>query len=416
MRTTACVCAILVVVSVGMPSHAQTNSWISPTRGYWDDYSKWSLGITPTNTHTIYITNDVSKTVTIDDFTSGSHPETMTVSNLVLSAPIGVTNTLDLSGAGTNKPLVVLDSFSISAGGLLRLTNSALWVQGVITNVSTNAVPTVTNSMFSVDGTVVLTSNGVLAVDSGMYVGLDTNASGVVLLNGGQLLLTNLQPSAIGVNGSGQMIVSNGLFRPPPGFLFVGSSAGSSGALAVAGGNYVGSPYGRLVVGMETGAVGVVSVTRGNLTMTNALITLLGLDGSGQLRLLDGTNIFGAVEIGGNPGSQGTLTVAGGANEIQGSLFLGDCSGATGAVWMTGGQLIVTNRPTIIGHLGDGQVTVSNGTLLASDLRLASENGAAGSLTAAGGTLTVSSRVIMGLTTAAPMRLPRSRSMAAASL
>lgn len=397
MRTTACVCAILVVVTVGMPGHAQTNSWISPTRGYWDDYSKWSLGVTPTNRHTIYITNDVSKTVTIDSFTSGAHPETMTVSNLFVSAPAGATNTLDLSSAGTNKPLVVLDSFSISAGGLLRLTNSALWVQGVITNVSTNAVPTVTNSVFSVDGTVVLASNSVLTVDSGMYVGLDANASGVVLLNGGQLLLTNLQPSAVGINGSGQMIVSNGLFRSPPGFLLVGSSRGSTGELAMAGGNYVASPYARLVVGMETGAVGVVSVTGGNLTMTNALVTILGFDGSGQLKLLVGTNKLGVVEIGGNPGSQGTLTVAGGVNEIQGPLFLGDCAGATGAVWMTGGQLILTNRPTIIGHLGAGLLTVSNGTLLASDLRLASGKGSVGRLTAAGGTLAVSSSVALGL-------------------
>jgi len=60
-----------------------------------------------------------------------------------------------MSSAGTNKPLVILDTFSISTGGCLWLTNSALWVQGIITNLNTNAVLAVTNSFFSVDGSII---------------------------------------------------------------------------------------------------------------------------------------------------------------------------------------------------------------------------------------------------------------------
>ena len=130
MKTTVCVCAILALVGVGTAAsaYAQANSWISPARGYWDDYTKWSLDVAPTNSQTAYITNDVSKTVTIDDFTSFVHPESMTVSNLYLSAPTGATNTLELMNAGSVTPLFIQNSLAIFNGCVLLMTNSSLQV------------------------------------------------------------------------------------------------------------------------------------------------------------------------------------------------------------------------------------------------------------------------------------------------
>ena len=215
--------------------------------------------------------------------------------------------------------------------------------------------------MLSVDGTLWLNSNGIVAADTGIYVGLDTNANGLVLLAGGQLFATNTVASAIGVNGIGEMVVSGGQVQGPSGFMIVGSGKGSQGALTIDGGNYVSSDAGRLAVGMETGAVGVVTVTGGNMVMTNSLFTLVGGDGAGQLNLLTGTNTFGQMEVGGNPGSQGTLTVAGGVNTLQSGLCVGSSLGATGTVWMTGGQLIATNLSTCIASWGYGVATLSNG-------------------------------------------------------
>lgn len=146
----------------------------------------------------------------------------------------------------------------------------------------------------------------------------------------------------------------------------MGSGGGSQGALTLAGGNYVSSIFGRLVVGMETGAVGVVSVTGGNLIMTNSFIILVGGDGSGQLNLSDGANTFGAVEVGGDPGSQGTLTMAGGTNTLLAGLMVGASLHATGTVWLTGGQVIATNLPTWVALWGSGMLVVSNGNWLGS--------------------------------------------------
>jgi hypothetical protein len=380
------VVAILTTVAVRATCHAQTNSWISSTSGFWYDYTNWSLGIAPTNTQSVYITNDLSKTVTIDSYTSGSYPDTMSVSNLSLLAHAGATNVLELASAGTNTPLFILDTFSVSTGGLLRLTESAVWMQA-LTN-------TIASGVLNVDGTVLLNSNGLLMADSGMYVGVDTNATGLVLLNGGGLFLTN-GLSSIGVNGSGQMIISNGTVQASS-YVLVGSGSGSQGALTVAGGNYISSPYGRLLVGMETGATGTVSVTGGNLVMTNSFIALVGGDGSGQLNLFGGTNTLGPVEVGGDSGSQGTLTVAGGVNNIQGALFIGASLGATGTVWMTDGQLIATNWTTHVGVWGFGFVTVSNGNWLGGSMIVGSQPNSQGTLTVAGGSVTLLSNLELG--------------------
>jgi hypothetical protein len=357
-------CVVLAFITTGIPSvsRAQTNSWIQSGDGAWQNPANWSLSQAPTNTQSLVITNDISKTITIDATTSGSFSNTLTVTDVILSTPSGATNILDLSNAGTTTPLSVLNNFIVSSGGLLRLTGSGLLMQTNVNAAMTNSTAVLSNGVLTVDGTLLLNSNGVVVANTGIYVGQDTNANGLVLFAGGQLLLTNTPPSAIGVNGIGQMIISNGQVQAAANFSFVGSGKGSQGALTVAGGNFVASPNARLVIGMETGAVGVVSVTSGNLIMTNSLMTLVGGDGAGQLNLSGGTNVFGSVEVGGDSGAQGTLSVAGSVNILQAGLYVGASLGSTGAVWLTGGQLIATNFSTSIASWGYGVATVSNGS------------------------------------------------------
>jgi T5SS/PEP-CTERM-associated repeat protein len=219
------------------------------------------------------------------------------------------------------------------------------------------------------------------------------------------LLLTNTQVSAIGVNGYGQLIVSSGSFATPSSFLMVGSGAGSQGALTVEGGICGSSPFGGMVVGMETDSTGVVTINGGTLFMTNASLTLVGCDGTGQLSVLNGANTFGAVEVGGDPGSQGTFTVAGGVSTVQDGFFVGAGAAATGTVWLTGGTIIATNLPATIGSWGSGVMTVSNGTWAGCSMALgvhaimttsAPITISQGTLNVNGGTVTLSSKLIIG--------------------
>ncbi len=92
--------------------------------------------------------------------------------------------------------------------------------------------------MFSdVEYALQLNNNGVVATEADIRQA-QTNASGLVSIVGGQLLLTNTFPSAIGVNGYGEVDVSSGRVQTVANFLLLGSGKGSLGELLVLGGNF----------------------------------------------------------------------------------------------------------------------------------------------------------------------------------
>jgi len=134
-----------------------------------DEFRRWLFGTMrqigrwasrrPTHNR-FYITNDVFEDCHDQFFHVRSRPDTMTVSNLFLSAPVGVTNTLDMSSAGTNKPLVIFGYIQHFHWWLPVADELGVVGAGIITNLNTNAVLAVTNSFFSVDGSIILNSNG----------------------------------------------------------------------------------------------------------------------------------------------------------------------------------------------------------------------------------------------------------------
>src|SRR5207244_3883221 len=90
----------------------------------------WFLSTPPSNNQTlVQITNATSKFVTINATTTNS-PGTMTISNLLISAPAGTTNELQLTNPGTNVPLRILNLFALNAGGSLAISNGAVQMDG----------------------------------------------------------------------------------------------------------------------------------------------------------------------------------------------------------------------------------------------------------------------------------------------
>src|SRR5712675_1127611 len=76
------------------------------------------------------------------------------------------------------------------------------------------------------------------------------------------------------------------------------------------------------------------------LIATNNLQTAVGFTGLGTVTIQSGKLLVDSLTLGLNPGSAGTLTMAGGTNQITSSLFLGGVSGLTsGTVWLTDGLL-----------------------------------------------------------------------------
>jgi T5SS/PEP-CTERM-associated repeat protein len=369
---------------------AQTNSWVNAGSGAWEDSTNWSLAQAPAITHSILITNDNTKTVQINSVTSGSFSNTMTVTNVIVSAPNGATNILALSDAGTNRPLHVLNNLSITAEGLLLMTNSSLLVDGFA------------GGAFSLDGSASL--SGTNGISGDLYVGFSTNSSGSVNLVDGQTLLTNGY-TVIGFYGSVRVVLANGTLKVADilastndtlaNGVFLGLTSGSAGDLTIAGGKY--DALELLTLGDESVSTGSVWVSDGQLIIgTNDYLMTIGNNGVGQLILSNGQLAASYVIVASGPASHGTLMIAGGAGSFSRALSVGVGQGATGTVFITGGQLEVTNHNVIVGDYGVGQMTVSNGAFLARTVVVGHNNGSQGTLTISGGIILVASNLVAG--------------------
>jgi len=129
----------------------------------------------------------------------------------------------------------------------------------------------------------------------------------------------------------------------------------------------------------------------GDLSWTNIGSAMYcGYAHPGAYALSNGTASCQDVYVGYD--NAGTMTIAGGAMSILSRLLVGQLGGpvATGAVWITSGQLTMVNQPAIIGNSGVGQMTISNGTVTAATV-IVGNGSNPGTLTMAGGTMTVNS-------------------------
>jgi fibronectin-binding autotransporter adhesin len=308
-------------------TQAQVNSWTNNIGGKWETVGAWSLGTVPSiNQSSTFITNGFFtgfslKDVVIDSTTVASAPGSLIISNLVLSAPkvfgegpvhqgfnvLIISNTYNAFTGGEYGALGVQNTVTVSTGGAITIINSELGVS------ATNCICTQTNDQLAVDGSVVLESGNI-------------NLSGEF----GQIA------EAIGVNFSGTLTVAGG-------------------------GNFIDD--GGLAVGQNAGSTGTVWITGGELAVTynqyNDGDTYLGLYGTGSLVQSNGTYFSYAEFIGNNPGSQGTLTVAGGSHEIGAGLYIGSESGGAGTMWVTGGTVSDTASTTF----NFASLTQSNGVM-----------------------------------------------------
>jgi T5SS/PEP-CTERM-associated repeat protein len=283
-------------------------------------------------------------------------------------------------------------------GGQLTTTNAATQVgyNGVGLMIVSNGT-WLAKDMYVADGGADYGAQGTMIIAGGtnilsgsLRVGNSVAGNGSVLISGGQLVVTN-NTTYIGDTAAGQMTVNNGTWLAKD--VSVGNNAGSRGTLTIAGGTN--SLTGYLYLGYFAGATGTVWLTGGQLTVTN-YPTYIGGNGVGQMTVSNGTLQAYSVYVGVFGGSQGTLTIAGGTNRFSWYLVVGYNSGATGTVWLTGGQLTVTNGPTFIGNYGVGQMTVSNSTWLAKDVSVGNNAGSQGTLTIAGGTNSLAGNLQIG--------------------
>ncbi len=393
-----------------------TNSWIA-SNGKWEIGSNWLTTFAPSTIDSAdVITNVGSKTVTIDAATvlSNGLNGCLTISNLIVSAPVNNTNTLFLNNAGLATPLIVLSNLTLSANGALIITNSALVVTNGSTVVGSNGVAqlTVSNGTWlardvavaygatSSQGTLTVaggsnTFSSTLSIGSGIF-GAGSGGTGTVWITGGQLTVTNdITYLANGFQASGQMTISNGTWTALG--MQLGYYIGGQGTLTIAGGTAVIQQFG-LALGIDNqGSTGTVWMTGGQLTAS----ANVGNFGVGQMIVSNGvwqgvdTTVDAGGTINGVPAGCGTLTIAGGSVLMSDGISLSFQGSTTGTVWMTGGQLAIGSEASI-GVIGVGRMIVSNGTWQTQFVMLGSFAGAEGDLTVVGGTNIANTKLTIG--------------------
>ena len=354
------------------------DSWYSPNSGKWESSSNggqiWSL-LVPPNVYLsgALITNDVSKTVTIDATTVSNAPGSMTISNLTLTGSLGATNTLLLSTAGTNTPLHVLQAIEIGSGGVLDVEDSSLQMDFLNSKAG-----------FTIDGTLLFENGGKITLGTRGLQG------------------EGASPFVVGNVATGLLVVSSGTISA--GGATIGDSAGSQGTLVISNSATLG--LSSLSIGQVAGSTGAVWMSGGQLSTTNGEqpnAIYVGYWGCGLMAISNGTVLSGRVYVAAGAGSGGTLTVAGGGLTASSSLYLGygamgagPASTETGVLRVTGGQLTVTNGGTAIGYYGAGQLTVTGGVVRASSVTVGQYAGSQGALVVSGGAISIGSSLVIG--------------------
>lgn len=432
---------------------ATTNLWTNSVGSLWRINTNWSAAIPPGASFDFtVISNTGTKTVTIDSPTAATN---LSLRGLVVSAPAGFTNTLEL--VSLSSPLNTSRPVAINSGGVLRVFDSTLALQntfdvnaGTLTvdsglvDTSTNFIDVRVGRVSGATGTVNL--NGGTLQCNGFRLGEFANAQGVCTLNGGTLLASSvvsvgevLNSSATLTILSGQLIATNditkignvgtGLMNQSGGlshFAFFSIGDNLPGTVNISGGQCIVTPAspldltrvgnfgtaqmnisGGLVwsrcqfdVADNAGVSGTVLMTGGQLIATNDLVAI-GRYGLGEMTVTNATATFTNTSVGRHTGANGSLTVQdGGSVYCLDALSIGRFTNSNGQVLVPGGLLSLTNDSIWVGREGIGTLTVFGGTVRARGLFVGmSEDGTntpQGTVTISGGAVLLSSNVVVG--------------------
>ena len=445
-RWQLCVGMTCIFVALSNITFAQvTNSWTAGTSGKWETPGNWDQGAPNIAQSAVLISNLITKTVTIDSFTAAIYPDTLTISNLIVAAPLDVTNTLFLNNIDTNVlhivdglmvgaddppnagiglsllistnstllvggvmggPLAIHDGIMEIVGGTLSVTNSTLSVAAsdssvgrlILSNGLVQAQGVVIGGAFHADGTIEITG-GTMTLSSSLRLGIDVRSSGHLAITGDGLFVITNASTFVGYDSEcdGDITISNATMLADD--LWVGYGVRCFGALTVEDGTLTLS--GPLLVGNFTSG-GTVSLNGGLIVVTNAATSIATFQAEAStMTIEDGLFLAREILICPDGNSDGTLTINDGSVDLSSYLQVGSGTQGDARVLINGGQLIVTNDAITVGtaSINTALVAVSGGLLAAKsiDLGVGIPDDAAGTLTVNGDAcVTVSTGITLG--------------------
>jgi hypothetical protein len=339
------------------------------TVGYWRYGTNWSSS---PNAPTLasggtYVTNLSTKTVIVD---ADAPTTNLVINSLNVWAPVNATNTLLLQDLGAQPLIVSNNTLDVRMRGVIQVTNSSLIVTGNFIAFNVWA------------GTVTLDSGSIIAHEPG-------------------LMTNSTIPTRIGRTNVAELHINGGAMEV--GTLEVGQAgllnSRSHGTIHMSGGEL--RVLGELSVGNSVNCTGAVHLTGGilNVPVGNTNVARVGDDGVGVMTVSNAAVMLNNLSVGRHTNSLGRLVIhdTGRLNALD-DVSIGRFGGATGIVFMAGGELLCSNQTLWVGREALGTLTVSNGVIRADNLHVASvaTNGASGYALFAGGTTVLSSNFLIG--------------------
>ena len=343
----------------------------------------------------------------------------------------GATGGLNLVGGTTTVASnLIIGTSACTATGTVTVAGGSLFV----TNATTNAVCDVRSGTLQLDsgtltldqlvlsnacgqfanngGTFVLTGSmmidqgtatfdgGTNQIGSNIVVGASANATGIVNVVGGALVVTN---GVVGIGNNGSLFSTGGVAH-------VTVSSGLVRAASILIGDRTGGDSGFMITsnahvlvhgGLRSNGIKTTTINGGTLEVVDGppppfedpalhdriVVAYLG---DGRMIVSNGT-VRGLEMVVGLSDGGGTFEMAGGSVNLSSNLLVGMNSTATGMVTITGGTLIVTNGVFAVGNNGTiggagglGRVVVSNGIVEAASILVGDSTGGDSGLTVAG--------------------------------
>ena len=377
------------ITTAALASRADTNEWLKPTSGYWEE-PYWSLGRLPASQDAVLFDNSGFKALAIGPSTLANAPQSLSIQSLTLEAPTNSFNQLLLNYAGLSVPLSVSSNLVIGTNGSLVSHDSALVADtfyiGATAQFLDQSVASFTNVFIGPDaGAELVLSNSTLAANFLQVGSLHSPNSGLVNQSGGtnQIGTLAIYPGSGYTLADGGVLSGNALELHTIGqvadthFTQTGGSATFGSAGNVLGSNP--DTFARLSLDGGSFQVTNLSLNNGSFVHTAGtnLVGLLQLSPnvftSGSYTLSDGllvsSNLTAGVGVGNEPPSA-VFTQTGGVH-TNGSLTLAGTvrSGFAlpfGSYFLDAGLLVSGDEAVNMGSMSQGGGTNLVGSLYVS--------------------------------------------------
>lgn len=313
----------------------------------------------------------------------------------------GQTAFLDLNGNSVGFASALTGSGALTLGGTGYLTLSANNTYSGTTTLDSGTLQIGAggNTGTLGSGNVVLGSGAVaLVFDRGNSYTVNNNISGpgaIAQIGGGTTTLAgaNSGLGPIVVTGNGALSVA-GSTSVAAGTVVVGALTGNSNVLYVQPGSTlnVSGAYPSMIAGANPDASGTISMTGGTLNTASELWLSSATGAPGTMNMSGGVANIGSWLAVGRGGDSGMLNVSGGSLTVAtNNLTIASFAGNSGTLNVSGGTVDTLNS-VYAGESGTGTITQTGGLLIAGGNVIAGVNGGAtGAINISGGSMIVGS-------------------------